>query len=105
MATYQVVEPMIGVLVLEVGPARPHLMIAARDIRKLEYVAEEGIKDLVQVVVVPAGIVLDRTAVLVPLHGCAVPVCCELTSKDLRALAKGLAALPDPLCTDKPGIR
>ena len=105
MATYQVVEPVIGVLVLKVGPARPHLMIAARDIRKLEYVAEEGIKDLVQVVVVPAGIVLDGAAVLVPPHGCAVAVRCELASKDLRALAKGLATLPDPLCMDKPGIR
>lgn len=98
MTTYQVVEPVIGVLVLKITPTGPHLMVAARDIRELEHIAEEGIEDLVQVVVVPTGIVLDRAAVSVPPHGCAISVRCELTREDLGTAAQGLAALPDPLC-------
>lgn len=56
----QVVHPVVGVLVLEIGPTRPHLVVALGDVVLLERCCDERVDHLVHVVVVALGVVLER---------------------------------------------
>ena len=92
----QVVKPVVGVLVLEVGAAGPHLVRELGDVLQPDRGVDELVHHLVKIVVMAGRVVLDRASFAVPSYRGAVTPRGELAGKDLRRLAEGLAALPDP---------
>mmetsp|Transcript_40665 Transcript_40665/g.97497 ORF Transcript_40665/g.97497 Transcript_40665/m.97497 type:complete len:832 (-) Transcript_40665:177-2672(-) len=96
----EVVVPVLRVLVVEIRPGRPQLVVGLGVRRLCHGVLDELVHVLVHVVVVALGVVLDLIVAVVEIKPATVPTASgpvELPSKHARRRPHGLTALPDPL--------
>ena len=90
-------HPVVGVLVLEVRAARPHLVVELGLVLERDGRHDEGIDGGVEIVVVARRVILDGATLVVPADRSAVAAGRQLAREELRGGAEGLGALPDPL--------
>mmetsp|Transcript_90838 Transcript_90838/g.207941 ORF Transcript_90838/g.207941 Transcript_90838/m.207941 type:complete len:460 (-) Transcript_90838:161-1540(-) len=96
----EVVVPVFSILVVEIGPRRPQLVVRL-GVRRLGHgVLDELVHILVNIVVVALGVVLDLIIAVVKVKPAAVataPCPVELASKHTRRRPHRLTPLPNPL--------
>lgn len=89
--------PRVGVLVLKIAAARPHLVDTARVVLELQRRGNERIDLLIDIIVMATRVVLDLFILVVVRDWTSIPTRRKLASEDIGFGTKRCRTTPDPL--------